>query len=66
MFIEASMKQPHISIMVDLNCNLLNKSSANAKALLDNCNGLNLGQIIEEPTRITAQTISVIYTSFIN
>ena len=65
MFIEASMKQPQVSIIVDLNFNLLNNSSVNAKALLDNCNGLNLCQIIEEPTRITAQTISTIYTSFI-
>ncbi len=60
MFIEAFMMQPQIVIMGDLNCNLLNNSSVDAKALLDTCNELNLSQIIEEPTRITAQSISLL------
>ena len=60
MFIEAFMMQPQIVIMGDLNCNLLNNSSVDAKALLDTCNELNLSLIIEEPTRITAQTRSLL------
>ena len=60
MLIEALMMQPQIVIMGDLNCNLLNNSSVDAKALLDTCNELNLKQIIEEPTRITAQTRSLL------
>ena len=60
MFIEAFMMQPQIVIMGDLNCNLLNNSSVDAKALLNTCNELNLSQIIEEPTRITAQTRSLL------
>ncbi len=60
MFIEAFMMQPQIVIMGDRNCNLLNNSSVDAKALLDTCNELNLSQIIEEPTRITAQTRSLL------
>ncbi len=58
MFIEAFMMQPQIVIMGDRNCNLLNNSSVDAKALLDN--ELNLSQIIEEQTRITAQTRSLL------
>ena len=53
MFIEAFMMQPQIVIMGDRNCNLLNP-------LLGTCNELNLSQIIEEPTRITAQTRSLL------
>jgi hypothetical protein len=60
MFIEAFMMQSQIVIMGDLNCNLLNNSSVDAKALLGTCNELNLSQIIEEPTRITAQTRSLL------
>ena len=52
--------QPQIVTMGDLNCNLLNNSSIDAKALLDTCNDLNLSQIIEEPTRITTQTRSLL------
>ena len=60
MFIEAFMMQPQIVIMGDLNCNLLNNSSVEAKVLLDTCNELNPSQIIKEPTRITAQTRSLL------
>ena len=60
MFVEAFMMQPQIVIMGDLNCNLLNNSSVEAKVLLDTCNELNLSQIIKEPTRITAQTRSLL------
>ena len=60
MFIEAFMMQPQIVIMGDLNCNLLNNSSVEAKVLLDPCNELNLSQIIKEPTRITTQTRSLL------
>ena len=60
MFIEAFMMQPQIVIMGDLNCNLLNNSSVEVKVLLDTCNELNLSQIIKEPTRITAQTRSLL------
>ena len=52
--------QPQIVIMGDRNCNLLNNWSVDAKALLGTCNELNLSQIIEEPTRITAQTRSLL------
>ena len=54
------MMQPQILIMGDLNCNLLNDSRVDAKALLDTCNDLNLSHVIQKPTKIATQTRSLL------
>ena len=49
-----------IIILGDLNCNLLNPTSYEAKVLLDTCSELHLTQLIKDPTRITPQTSSLL------
>ena len=54
-FIEASLMGKEITFLGDLNCNLLNSTSYEAKVLLDTCSELYQTQLIKEPTRITPQ-----------
>ena len=55
-----SMNIP-IFILGDLNCNLLNANDTGSKCLLDFCNGFNLTQLIERPTRTTETSESLIH-----
>ena len=53
----------------DLNCNLLEPGCSEAVALLDFCKGVNLTQLINEPTRVTETSstlLDVIITSNTN
>ena len=53
----------------DLNCNLLEPGCSEAVALLDFCKGVNLTQLINEPTRVTdtsSTLLDVIITSNTN
>ena len=59
-FIEALLLGKKIIILGDLNCNLLNPTSYEAKVLLDTCSELHLTQLIKDPTRITPQTSSLL------
>ena len=59
-----SLNKP-IYILGDLNCNVLNTNYPGQSALLNFCNCLNLTQLVEEPTRITehSRTLIVILTT---
>ena len=59
-FIEALLMGKEIIILGDLNCNLLNSNSYEAKVLLDTCSELYLTQLIKEPTRTTPHASSLI------
>ena len=59
-FIEALLLGKEIIILGDLNCNLLDPTSYEAKVLLDTCSELHLTQLIKDPTRITPQTSSLL------
>ncbi len=45
-----------ITIIGDLNCNTLNPSLSQTKALLNFCNDLGFDQLVLEPTRITSES----------
>jgi hypothetical protein len=49
-----------IYILGDLNCNVLNSSDGGAKALLDFCSLFNLKQLIDQPTRTTELSTTLI------
>ena len=58
-----------LQITGDLNCNLLKPGCFKAAALLDFCKSVNLLQLINEPTRVTETSstlLDVIITSNIN
>ena len=59
-FISASALNKDIYILGDLNCNILNSSDSGAKALLDFCSAFNLSQIIDQPTRSTKSSKTLI------
>ena len=52
-FISALTLGKNIFILGDLNCNVLDVSDVNARALMDFCSTFNLTQVIKQPTRRT-------------
>ena len=59
----------NIIFAADLNCDMLKPRSAEAVALQDQCDCVNLSQLIKEPTRVTETSstlIDVIMTSSID
>ena len=52
-FISALTLGKDIFILGDLNCNVLDISDGNARALMDFCSTFNLTQVIKQPTRRT-------------
>ena len=52
-FISASKLGKDIFILGDLNCNVLDISDGNARALMDFCSTFSLTQVIKQPTRRT-------------
>jgi hypothetical protein len=64
--ISALSKCKDLRILGDLNCDMLQQSKPESRALLEVCSSLNLYQIITTPTRVTENTqtlIDVIITS---
>ncbi len=59
-FVSASTLKKDIYILGDLNCNVLNSSDGGAKALLDFCSLFNLKQLIDQPTRTTELSTTLI------
>jgi hypothetical protein len=60
MCIEALLLGKHVVIMGNLNCNLLNPSCLEAKALIDIRSELHLTQLINDQTRITSHSRSLL------
>jgi hypothetical protein len=50
----------YIYILGDLNCNILNSSDGCAKAISDFCSSFNLKQLINQPTRTTELSATLI------
>lgn len=59
-FISASTLKKNIYIFGDLNCNVINSSDSGSQALSDFCLSFSREQLINQPTRITELSITLI------
>ena len=59
-FVSASTLKKDIYILLDLNCNVISSSDSGAKALQNFCSSFNLKQLVNQPTRITESSTSLI------